>query len=135
AQSSTCGGCHMPLVDSRDPGNRGGKVHSHRFPGANMALATVNEDAAQARAVEQFLKSGFITVDIFAVSPAEGRPGETAMVRRAETVQANSTFAVGEEAEQGGTAVIREPGRLSAPVDAAGTVLEPGSTARVDVVV
>src|SRR5262249_6221057 len=32
-EPKSCVGCHMPLVDSRDPGNRGGKVHSHRFPG------------------------------------------------------------------------------------------------------
>ena len=39
AKSLTCTDCHMPLVDSRDPGNRAGKVHSHRFPAANMAVA------------------------------------------------------------------------------------------------
>ena len=28
----------MPLVASHDPGNRDGKVHSHRFPAANTAV-------------------------------------------------------------------------------------------------
>ena len=34
------------------------------------------------KATEQFLKSGFITVDIFAAAPAD-EPGRTAMMRRA----------------------------------------------------
>ena len=57
------------------------------------------------------------------------------MRRRTETVQANTNFAVGEEAEQSGPAVIREVGKVAAPIDAAGACLKPGSTARVDVVV
>ena len=134
-KTSACSDCHMPLVASQDPGNRDGKVHSHRFPAANMAVPTANQDAAQLSATEQFLKSGFITVDIFAVSPADDHTGQTAMQRRSETVQAMSTFAVGEEAEQNAAAVIREVGKVSAPVGVAGSALNPGSTARVDVVV
>ncbi|HEY4563402.1 MAG TPA: multiheme c-type cytochrome, partial [Thermoanaerobaculia bacterium] len=68
AESKTCANCHMPLVDSQDPGNRNGKVHSHRFPAANMAVAYVNQDKEQMSVTEKFLKSGFITVDIFAAS-------------------------------------------------------------------
>ncbi len=136
----TCSNCHMPLVDSSDPGNRDGKVHSHRFPAANMALAFVNQDKAQMEVVEKFLKSGFITVDIFAVSPAGDGKGETAMVRRTvpktdSGPQAATTFAVGEEAEQAGTAVIRDVGQMAAPIDKAAPPLKPGSTVRVDVVV
>ncbi len=44
AKPSTCADCHMPLVASQDPGNRDGKVHSHRFPAANTALPFVNHD-------------------------------------------------------------------------------------------
>jgi tetratricopeptide (TPR) repeat protein len=134
-KTSACSDCHMPLVASKDPGNREGKIHSHRFPAANMAVPTANRDEAQLRATEQFLKSGFITVDIFAVSPADDHAGQTSMQRRTETVQANSTFAVGEEAEQSTAAVIREVGKVSAPIGVAGSTLNPGSTARVDVVV
>ena len=134
AKSQACADCHMPLTPSRDPGNHDGKVHSHRFPAANTAVAYANQDAPQMKATEDFLKSGFITVDIFAVSPAASSSGQ-AMLRRSENVQANSTFAVGEEAEQSGTAVIRDVGKLAAPVDAGGVALQPGSTARVDVVV
>jgi Flp pilus assembly protein TadD len=134
-KTSSCSDCHMPLVASKDPGNREGKIHSHRFPAANMAVAHANQDTAQLNATEQFLKSGFITVDIFAVTPADDHPGQTTMKRRTETVQAMSTMAVGEEAEQNAPAVIREVGKVSAPVGVAGSALNPGSTARVDVVV
>jgi tetratricopeptide (TPR) repeat protein len=174
-KTQACADCHMPLVDSRDPGNRDGKVHSHRFPAANTAVAYANQDQSQLKATEEFLKSGFITVDIFAVSPLDdandggadplvrgrrprrlggiGRDAEakaesgsggtradqgvrpTPMRRRSDSVQANTTFAVGEEAEQTGPALIREVGKLSAPLGVAATALEPGSTARVDVVV
>ncbi len=135
AKTSACSDCHMPMVASRDPGNREGKVHSHRFPAANMAVAQANGDEAQMKATEAFLKSGFITVDIFAVSPADDPGGQTAMQRRTETVQAMSTFAVGEEAEHSGPVTIREVGKVSAPIGVAGSALAAGSTARVDVVV
>ena len=134
AKSQVCADCHMPLVASHDPGNHGGKVHSHRFPGANTALAYVNHDQAQMDATVQFLKSGFLTVDIFAASPVEEKG--TAMVRRSgEAPQAMTGFAVGEEAEQAGNVVIREVGKIAAPIDRAGAKLAPGTTARVDVVV
>jgi thioredoxin-like negative regulator of GroEL len=49
--------------------------------------------------------------------------------------QANTTFAVGEEAEAAGTAVIRDVGQVAAPIDKAAPPIKPGSTVRVDVVV
>ncbi|HTP35150.1 MAG TPA: tetratricopeptide repeat protein [Candidatus Acidoferrales bacterium] len=134
AKSQTCADCHMPLTPSRDPGNRDGKVHSHRFAAANTAVPYANQDPVQLRAAEEFLKSGFITVDIFAVSPATETGGQP-MRRRSDAVQASSTFAVGEEAEQNVAAVLRDVGKVAAPVDASGVRLEQGSTARVDVVV
>lgn len=135
-KSSTCNDCHMPLVPSNDPGNRNGKVHSHRFPAANMALAVVNKDEEQRKATEAFLKSGFVTVDIFAASPITESESDTKMVRRKNNVpDAMSSFAVGEEAEHNGPAMIREVSQLAAPIDRTGAALEPGKTARVDVVV
>jgi tetratricopeptide (TPR) repeat protein len=137
-QSKTCAGCHMPLVESNDPGNKDGFVHSHRFPGANTALPYVNKDAEQMKTVEGFLQSGFITVDIFAVAPA-GQGGEAAMIRRSAPQsngpQLHSTMAVGEEAEQAGPVVIRDVGEIAAPLDRSGVRLKPGSTVKVDVVV
>ena len=134
-KSQVCADCHMPLVASRDPGNHGGQVHSHRFPAANMALAYVNQDKPQMDTIEKFLKSGFITVDIFAAAPADGSRGQVEMRRRSDSVRANTTFASGEEVEEGGLATVREVGKMAAPIDASGASLEPGGTARVDVVV
>ena len=135
AKTQACADCHMPLVASHDPGNHNGEVHSHRFPGANMAVPFANRDEAQLGEVEKFLKSGFITVDIFAVSPVDEQSRQTAMVRRLEGPQLMSSTAVGEEAEQTGQVVIREVGKLAAPIDRVGAAIQPGSTARVDVVV
>jgi len=135
AKPQSCADCHMPLVASHDPGNRGGQVHSHRFPAANTAVAFANRDDSQLKATEDFLKSGFITVDIFAASPAGDHGGRQAMLRRSDSPRANTTFAVGEESEQQGDVVIREVGKIAAPLDSSGAKLEPGSTVRVDVVV
>jgi tetratricopeptide (TPR) repeat protein len=127
-KSQNCADCHMPMVASSDPGNIGGQVHSHRFPAANTAVPYANRDQTQLAATEKFLTSGFISVDIFAVSPANDHG--TAMIPHAMT-----GFAVGEEAEQSGNAIIREVGQVAAPIDHSGIHLSPGSTARVDVVV
>jgi Flp pilus assembly protein TadD len=134
-RSSTCTDCHMPLVASSDPAAHQGKVHSHRFPAANTAVPFVNHDRDQLEATEKFLKSGFISVDIFAVTPAD--EGGTRMIRRAGGGPvAMTTFAVGEEAEHAGVpAVVREVGRVAAPVDRAAPHVAPGTTVRVDVVV
>ncbi|MBC7924180.1 MAG: tetratricopeptide repeat protein [Bryobacteraceae bacterium] len=135
-ESQTCGGCHMPMVPSTDPGNRDGKVHSHRFAAANTAVAAVNGDKEQLDATIKNLKSGFISVDIFAASPVTSTGADTAMVRRkSEGPQLASTFAIGEEAEQSGAGILREVGNVSAPLDRTATKFEPGSTVRVDVVV
>ena len=60
----------MPIEASKDQGNINGFVHSHRFPAANTAVPTANDDAPQLKLTEDFLKNGQLTVDIFALSPA-----------------------------------------------------------------
>jgi Flp pilus assembly protein TadD len=136
AKSSDCADCHMPLRDSRDPGNRGGKVHSHRFAAANTAVASVNHDDVQLKETEAFLKSGFITVDLFAASPVETNARAVEMKRRANDAPSlSSTFAVGEESEQSAPVTIREVGKIAAPLNAPGVAFAPGSTVRVDAVV
>jgi tetratricopeptide (TPR) repeat protein len=58
------------------------------------------------------------------------------MWRRASEAPASATtFAVGEEAEQTGPVVLRDVGKLVAPIDAPGVHFEPGSTVRIDAVV
>jgi tetratricopeptide (TPR) repeat protein len=122
----------MPLERSSDMGNVAGKVHSHRFPGANSALPTANEDAAQLKATEDFLTSGALTVDIFALSPASAplKPGAVAQHELA------TTFAVGEEAEAKitpGSATEAAP--VTAPLNRVQPAVRRGDTVRVDVVV
>jgi tetratricopeptide (TPR) repeat protein len=58
------------------------------------------------------------------------------MLRRAtDSQELASTFAVGEEAEQSAPAVIREVGKIAAPLDAPGVSFRPGSTVTIDAVV
>ncbi len=131
AKPQQCADCHMPLEPSNDMGNVGGKVHSHRFPAANTALPTANEDAEQLQKTEDFLTSGALTVDIFALSPA--RAVKAGAVAQHEV---STTFAVGEEAEAKIT-----PGEagevlpVTAPLDRVQPAIRRGDTVRVDVVV
>jgi tetratricopeptide (TPR) repeat protein len=131
-----CADCHMPLVPSRDPAARGGKAHDHRFAAANTAVPAVNGDATQLAAVRGFLQSGFITVDIFAASPADKSHGAQMVRRGSAEPQLMTTFAVGEESDRGGGSfLLREVSRIAAPLDAVQPELEPGSEVRFDVVV
>jgi tetratricopeptide (TPR) repeat protein len=134
AQSSACGDCHMPLVRSTDPGNRRGQVHSHRFAAANTAVPFVNGDSEQLAATERFLQSGFISVDIFAVTPA-GDSGAVMRRRSGDGPSLSTVSAVGEEAEQAADVFIRDVGKVAAPIDRAAVRLAPGTAARIDVVV
>jgi tetratricopeptide (TPR) repeat protein len=136
---SQCADCHMPLVPSRDFGNRNGFVHSHRFAAANTAVPTSYGDQEQVRQVESFLK-GALSVDIFALAeePAEPAvpPGGTR--RGGEGPQLSSTFAVGEESSAGlaATAVSGvPPAKLIAPLGRVAAQVHRGETVRVEVVV
>jgi tetratricopeptide (TPR) repeat protein len=138
AKASTCVDCHMTRVPSNDPGaHEDGTVHSHRFAAANTAVPFVNHDTEQMKDTLAFLQSGFITVDIFSVAPIDERTEGTKMIRRATdaTPQVNTSFAVGEEAEQAGPVVIRDVGQIAAPINKAAPPVPAGSTVRVDVVV
>ncbi len=137
AKPQQCADCHMPLEPSSDMGNVAGTVHSHRFPGANTALPTANEDAAQLKATENFLTSGALTVDIFALSP-EKAPLTTAPLKAGAGAEHDlaTTFAVGEEAE---TKITPSSNAGAAPITAPLNRVHPavrrGDTVRVDVVV
>jgi tetratricopeptide (TPR) repeat protein len=127
-----CADCHMPLTPSKDFGNVNGMVHSHRFPGANTALPTANEDHEQLKITEDFLKNDILSVDVFAISPA--RPEvKTAAVSQADLA---TTFAVGEEAETKITpAVSAEVAPVTAPLNRVPATVRRGDTVLVDVVV
>ncbi|HKU24685.1 MAG TPA: tetratricopeptide repeat protein [Candidatus Sulfotelmatobacter sp.] len=131
-KAAQCADCHMPLEASKDMGNVNGFVHSHRFPAANTAVPTANEDAAQLKLTEDFLKNGQLSVDIFAISPAQA-PLKPGAVSQSDV---STTFAVGEEAESkisGGSAGEVAP--ITAPLNHVQPVLRRGDTVRVDVVV
>ena len=136
-KSQDCADCHMAQVPSQDPGSHNGMIHSHRFAAANTAIPTVNHDEVQEKATEAFLKSGFITVDLFSASPVEAASkGDVAMKRRADNNPTlASTFAVGEEAEQSGPVTLREVGKIAAPLNAPGVAFAAGSAVRIDAVV
>ncbi len=132
AKPSQCADCHMPLQPSKDAGNINGFVHSHRFPGANTAVPTANEDAEQLKLAEEFLKNKILSVDIFALSPAraENKPGA---VNQSELA---TTFAVGEEAETKITpGAAGEFVPVTAPLNRVQPAVRLGDTMRVDVVV
>jgi len=128
---SQCADCHMPLTRSSDQGNINGLVHSHRFPAANTALPTANEDGEQLKLTEDFLKGGILSVDIFALSPARPqlKPGV------ANQSDLSTTFAVGEEAETKITPGEADLMPVTAPLNRVAPVVRRGDTVRVDVVV
>ncbi len=129
---SQCADCHMPLTHSEDAGNIGGFVHSHRFPGANTAVPTANEDEQQLKLTEDFLKDKKLSVDIFALTPA------SAEVKSGTASQADmsTTFAVGEEAETKITpATETETMPVTAPLNRVNAIVRRGDTVRVEVVV
>ena len=130
-KAQQCADCHMPMQSSKDAGNINGFVHSHRFPAANTAVPTANEDAAQLKLTEDFLKNGQLTVDIFAVSPAQA-PLKAGAASQSDL---STTFAVGEEAENKVTAEGVEATPVSAPLNEVQPPLRRGGTVRVDVVV
>ncbi len=135
-QPQSCADCHMPLVPSDDPGNRNGKVRSHRFATANTAVPYVNRDEKQLEEVTKFLQDGILSVDVFAVAPVLEDESSPQMVRRAGQMAAATGFAVGEEAgSRRGPVLLREVGNLGAPIDRVTPTVSPGETVRVDVVV
>jgi len=129
--SQQCADCHMPLTHSADMGNANGFVHSHRFPGANTAVPTANEDGEQLKLTESFLKNGILSVDIFAISPESARAKAIAATQS----DIQTTFAVGEEAESKIESATTEASPITAPLDRVQPVLRRGDTERVDVVV
>jgi len=131
-QAKKCADCHMPLVDSQDIGNIG-KIHSHRFPAANTALAVAYQDAEQLEATKKFLTDKILSVDIFALAvQAEGKRSSSAALPK----DMSTSFAVGEEAEfSAPQAELVAPVPLTAPLNRVKPAVRRGDDVRVDVVV
>jgi tetratricopeptide (TPR) repeat protein len=139
-KSQKCADCHMPLVASIDPAAKGGKVRSHRFAAANTAIPYVNKDGAQLKAVQDFLRDGQISIDLFGiVRTPEAAPQPQSATKAAEPRIA-STFAVGEESSSFGApqSYITQPVEVIAPLDkvnGGSVVVRRGDSVRVEVVV
>ncbi|MGD0359053.1 MAG: tetratricopeptide repeat protein [Terracidiphilus sp.] len=134
--SQDCVDCHMGQVRSNDAGNINGMIHSHRFIGANTALPFVNGDQTQLDDTVHFLQDRKVSVDIFAVSP-ETSESRIVQSPAASPMQAETTFAVGEEAERETVGMTGETNvaPVTAPLDRVEGAVVPSETARVDVVV
>ncbi len=134
--SQNCVDCHMGQVRSNDAGNIGGFIHSHRFVGANTALPFVNGDQTQLDDTVNFLQDHKVSVDIFALSP-ETSENRIVQAMGASPMQAETTFAVGEEAEHEMVGMTGEANvaPVTAPLNRVEGAVVPGEIARVDVVV
>jgi Tfp pilus assembly protein PilF len=137
AVSQKCADCHMPLVPSTDPAAKNGMVRSHRFPGANTALPFVNHDAAQLKAVQDFLRDGQVSIDVFGIARTPESGGAEEVAGRAAEPRLASTFAVGEESAQFGAtpASFVPPADVIAPLDRTPVTVRRGESVRVEVVV
>ena len=137
AKPQRCADCHMPLVPSTDPAAKNGMIRSHRFPGANTALPFVNHDDVQMKAVQDFLRDGQISVDVFGISRASESERHDEVGARATEPRLSSTFAVGEESAQFGatTASLSPPAEVLGPLDKVAVSVKRGESVRVEVVV
>src|SRR5216684_1476239 len=130
-----CADCHMPQVPSGDDGNVNGLVHSHRFPGANTAVPTANQDQAQYEFAKNFLQDKQLSVDIFAISPA-GKEANVPARSEMGKPELSTTFAVGEESDtslpKGPAGEVRP---ITAPIDRVDAAVRRGDDVLVDVVV
>jgi Flp pilus assembly protein TadD len=122
-------------VPSADFGNVNGFVHSHRFPGANTAVPTANQDQTQLELSQKFLQDKQLSVDIFAISPA-GNEVSAPVNGKMGRPELSTSFAVGEESDTSlpsGPAGEARP--ITAPLGRADATVRRGDDVRVDVVV
>ena len=129
---SQCADCHMPAVRSADAGAIQGSIHSHAFPGANTALPTANEDAAQLELTKKFLQDS-VTVDIFAIAPAPAKTSHGG--EQIPSSELSTTFAVGEEAEVKTAKTDAQALPISGPLDRISATVRRGDTVLIEVVV
>jgi tetratricopeptide (TPR) repeat protein len=138
AKSQKCADCHMPLVQSDDPAAKNGFVKSHRFPAANTALPFVNKDPVQLKVVQDFLRDGQVSVDVFGIvrtpEPEEASPPQGPSPAEPRVA---STFAAAEEAGAFGATetFIRTPDEVIAPLGRVDAWVRRGESVRVEVVV
>jgi len=150
-EAKTCVDCHMPLKTSQDAGNLFGKIHHHRFLGANTALPALNNHARQLEEVKAFLQDQKVTVDIFALGKPfnqdtifrQHSPTRDSAARqegRLESPPAFSLatlFATGDEQRLafGAGSLTQHVSEIIAPLDESHATVYRGDEIRLDVVV
>jgi tetratricopeptide (TPR) repeat protein len=126
----------MPRVPSNDPAAQDGQIRSHRFAAANTALPFVNHDQTQLEAVQDFLKDGQLSVDIFGLVRTGAPAAAPAIAAAGGEQRLSSTFAVGEESIGGGAPIsIRPPEPVIGPLNLVDAVVRRGESVRLEVVV
>jgi hypothetical protein len=137
-KSQKCADCHLPMAAAADPASRDGKVHSHRFPGANTAVPYVNHDDVQLKTTQDFLRDGQVSIDIFGMARTGAPPAQTEKKTAGQDEpRLASTFAIGEESINFGApqASNSEPVEVIAPLDKIDATVRRGDSIRVEVVV
>jgi tetratricopeptide (TPR) repeat protein len=133
-----CADCHMQLVPSKDPAAKNGMIRSHRFAAANTAVPFVNKDPVQLKAVQDFLKDGQVSIDVFGLvrAPEDAASPVPSKATASPEQRLSSTFAVGEEAMDFGAtrAFLAEPRPVIAPLDKVNAVVRRGESVRLEVV-
>ncbi len=132
-----CADCHMPLVEANDPAATDGKVHSHRFPGANTAVPFVNQDETQIKVIQDFLKDNQVSIDIFGFARTDAPEEPVARKNQSqEEPRIASTFGVGEESMNFGAqqALISKPVEVVGPLGKVDAAVRRGESVRVEVV-
>jgi tetratricopeptide (TPR) repeat protein len=133
-----CADCHMQRVPSHDPAAKDGMVRSHRFAAANTALPFVNKDPIQLKAVQDFLKDGQVSIDVFGLvrAPEETSAAVSSKPPASGDQKLHSTFAVGEESMDFGAArtFLTAPRPVVAPLDKVNAVVRRGESVRLEVV-
>jgi tetratricopeptide (TPR) repeat protein len=132
-----CADCHMPLVPSKDPAARNGRVRSHRFLGANTALPYVNKDEEQLHLTQNFLRDGVVSVDVFGLARGVTAPAVAARPLAASESNVASTFAQGEESLNYGMqqGFVSKPLEVVGPIDRVVPSVRRGESVRIEVVV
>jgi tetratricopeptide (TPR) repeat protein len=138
AKPMKCVQCHMPLVEGKDPASVDGKIHSHRFPAANTALPFVNKDPEQLKVVQNFLRDGQISVDVFGIvrTAASEESGHEKRPSGNEP-ELSTSFGQGEESNSMGaaSAIMLPPAEVLGPIDKVVPTVRRGDSVRVEVVV
>src|SRR4029450_8289147 len=103
------------------------------FRGANTSFRPRNQDEEQLKVVQDFLRDGQVTIDIFGMART-GRPPAHTEKRASgqDEPRLASTFAVGEESADfgGGQAFIAPPVEVIAPLDKVDAAVRRGESER-----